>query len=379
MTAPTAAAVDTIAAISDPAVRNQKITQCYHDLSAVMAERTGPCANWCTIATWASQQAGETIRGHDLRNKLAQVLEKDPLISELVQWIAWFAQQAGIRVPLEELRNTVVGKWAGRAANVSADAVGRGNKKVFEEIGREFARFASECLPDKEHRSFKTRAFCESLRDGEPPNGQAHLKTAFALYYNSFFEPDEKRAAELRFLANIEVGFHEQTRLQPEIAEALNAGQVRPDELLEALSSLLSQRAGFWRRLLFAARSLVGSHGPLNKKAEELAALLSQRMRRVLTEHLMTLTLPPNRCLQLGTDLQMPYPELLRQIDNPELAAFLSRVDPTKNSLTETGATDWADLPERMHYIADLFRCCHQDEHLFEPVYFNSEVSSVKF
>jgi hypothetical protein len=31
-----------------------------------MTKRLGPCANWCTFATWASRQAGQTIRGEDL-------------------------------------------------------------------------------------------------------------------------------------------------------------------------------------------------------------------------------------------------------------------------------------------------------------------------
>lgn len=34
------------------------------------ALRTGPCANGCTFATWASRQAGRTIRGEDLMEEL---------------------------------------------------------------------------------------------------------------------------------------------------------------------------------------------------------------------------------------------------------------------------------------------------------------------
>lgn len=67
------AEIAAIAAMDDPSARNHEITRCYHGLSAAIAERTGICANWRTFATWASQQAGETIRGQDLRNKLNQV------------------------------------------------------------------------------------------------------------------------------------------------------------------------------------------------------------------------------------------------------------------------------------------------------------------
>src|SRR5688572_20497013 len=63
---PTPDEVRRIVPISDPLLRNLEITHCYGRLSAAMAERTGPCANWCTYATWASRQAGRTIRGEDL-------------------------------------------------------------------------------------------------------------------------------------------------------------------------------------------------------------------------------------------------------------------------------------------------------------------------
>ena len=66
-TAPTVAAVERIAALDDPVVRNLQITQCYSELSRAFAARIdGGPANWCTFATWASKQAGQTIRGEDL-------------------------------------------------------------------------------------------------------------------------------------------------------------------------------------------------------------------------------------------------------------------------------------------------------------------------
>ena len=92
----------------------------------------------------------------------------------------------------------------------------RGNKKVFEEIGREFARFFSTCLNDATFDADKISRFCNELRPGDPPDGQGYLRHAFTCYYQSFFESDAKKCAELLLLANIDIGFHEQTRLQPE-------------------------------------------------------------------------------------------------------------------------------------------------------------------
>ncbi len=41
---PTLADVNRVAALSDPIIRNLQITQCYHELSAAFAARTGPQA-----------------------------------------------------------------------------------------------------------------------------------------------------------------------------------------------------------------------------------------------------------------------------------------------------------------------------------------------
>jgi hypothetical protein len=368
MTVPTVTDVDAIAAISDPVARNRQITLCYHQLSAAMAQRTGICANWCTFATWASRQAGETIRKQDLRKSMERLLFDDPDIEELLRWVGWFAKQSGVQLPVDEVRRSVVGHFIAEAADKSSEAVGRGNNKVFAEIGREFARFAQACISDEQFNDDHLRDFISALRDGDPPEGQRYLKQAFRRYYLSFFEADAKKAAELRFHANVEIGFHEQTRLQPEITAALNAAIVDPRNVLQIISDLLSKNAGFWKRLLFTVQALVGRTGPLSEKADALAASISLQLRRVVTRHLMTLTIPPDTCLELGTDLQMIYPTSLVTIADSELIVLLNRIDPTKDNLRDTGAVDWSNLSERLHYIADLFRCCHENQSLFLPV-----------
>ena len=67
---PSVADVERISALADPILRNLQITQCYHELSAAMAARTGTNANWLTFATWASKQVGQTIRKEDLARTL---------------------------------------------------------------------------------------------------------------------------------------------------------------------------------------------------------------------------------------------------------------------------------------------------------------------
>ena len=133
----------------------------------------------------------------------------------------------------------------------ASDAVARGNRKVFEEIGREFARLlalptAGGVIDPPEFASFR-----DSLRPGDPPDGQGYLKQAFSSYAAAFRESNLKARAELMLLANLAIGWHEQTRLQPEIAEALDAPFEEPVKLRrELLGQLLRLRIGLALRLL---------------------------------------------------------------------------------------------------------------------------------
>ncbi|MCB0230841.1 MAG: hypothetical protein KDH90_17285, partial [Anaerolineae bacterium] len=91
---PTVADVQRIAALDDPVVRNLQITQCYYELSQAMAQLTGPGANWCTVATWASNQAGQSIRKEDLQRALERLVRRSQDATAAAQAMA--AQGAAI-------------------------------------------------------------------------------------------------------------------------------------------------------------------------------------------------------------------------------------------------------------------------------------------
>jgi hypothetical protein len=57
----------------------------------------------------------------------------------------------------------------------------------------------------------------------------------------------------------------------------------------------------------------------------------------------------------------------LKELENPELLALLARIDPTPNSLSGSGTEDWANLQDRLHFIADLFRCYQETRTLLSP------------
>ena len=376
---PTVAEVDRIAALGDPVIRNLQITQCYHELSAALAERTGPSANWCTFATWASKQAGQTIRKEDLARTLENALDTAPAATQAAGNVAVSAQRIGAKRDAGEIQESV---WdvlnPAAVIDRASDAVGRGNQKVFQEIGHEFARFFSTCLHDVAFDIGKIARFCDELRPGDPPDGQRYLRQAFTRVYQSFFESDAKTRAELLLLANVEIGLHEQTRLQPEIAEALDAAFVDPKQFTRRLIKAIFPYRGWLARLRLFFMRLLGGPTPFDAAIDVLVVVARQQARLIITEHMMTIGLSHGRRLRLGDDLSAEFPASLKQLTNPDLRALLERVDPTPDSPRETGAVDWADLPERLHFIVDLFRCYHESRDLFELPFTPDQVAALK-
>jgi hypothetical protein len=376
---PSVADVGRISGLTDPILRNLQITQCYHELSAVMAARTGLRANWCTFATWASKQAGQTIRKQDLARTLEHALGDSPLITAAVERVAAAAKQLGAAGDVGTIK-AAIWKAIGPGAVIqrTSDAVARGNLKVFEEIGREFARFLGTCLQDATVNAERITQFCSALRTGDPPDGQRYLGQAFSHYYQALFEPDAQRRTELQLLANLEIGFHEQTRLQPEIAESLDAALINGEELKQRLLAEVFPARGLLARLRMFVKRLWGGPPPLELAINVLIAEIRRHLHKAITDHLMTLAVPRNVLLRLGADLQREFSASLKHLTFADLLALLAQIDPTPDSLRESGAADWANLPERMHYIADLFRSYHDAEELFDPPFTWDQLSDLR-
>jgi hypothetical protein len=199
------------------------------------------------------------------------------------------------------------------AFELASDAVARGNKKVFDEIGFEFARYLQTVTDEDSLQTF--------LRDA----------------------PDELRAPFTRYhhggdplLANLEIGLHEQTRLQPEIREALDAPYK-------------------------TALPIIGPQRYASRVAREL-----------ITANLMVLTLP-GRVLALGTNLPDPMPDSA----DPELVALIARYEPPAGSVDDCGAHDWSELHQRMHYISHLFRAFAATQTLSDAPFTPAQVERI--
>jgi hypothetical protein len=324
-----------IVAIRNPVLRNLEITYAYSLLAAETARRTGQGANWCTFATWASRQAGRTIRGEDTLGFVHQRLGRGRDLLHPLQSLGRWLLRRGLFD-----RESRIGRITARlhtpfdAIELASDAVARGNLKVFEEIGYEFARYL----------------------EGEQPDV---LRTAFARYEALRGEIDPKTRAELALLANLEIGLHEQTRLQPEIREALDAPYVTVEDL---------------GRRLCGGRGGPRLHRAVGRAAAPVQRPLERLAREAITESLMVLSLP-GRILALGAHLDDPYPEILHDLVNAELAALIARFETDPD---DAGARDWSDLDQRMHYIVHLFRCFHAQEDLFTAPFTPAQIERIR-
>jgi hypothetical protein len=370
---PTEQNVAHIAAIQDRVIRNLEITACYAQLATAMRARLGAGADWCTFATWASRQAGSTIRGEDLHERLARRLGRHARLLEPLQSIYRALLRKGLFNPESRLGRAVAAIHTPfDAFERASDAVATGNLKVFEEIGREFARFLEQVPADATPESPAFTAFAAQLRPGEAPDGQQLLREAFAHYQQQRQELDPAARAAWTLLANLKIGLHEQTRLQPEIARAVDAPLTTARNLGARVLHALIPGSRRWPQLLRTpAYAIVGW---LAMRVHNAATAIT---REVVTETMMVLALPTG-VLALGRNLEAPLPAIFQGSPHPVLALFINEYDPCPVGVSQCAADDWCNLRQRMHYILHLFRAYAEEPRLWVPPFTTDETSSFR-
>jgi hypothetical protein len=359
---PDEAEIARIAALQDGAVRNQQITAAYWHLSAEIERRIRGHANWCTFACWASQQAGVTIRHQDMTHLLRQRLQSSWRVTGIDLKLIGMLVEAKL-----DLMQLVVNAIANLGPiRRTGDAVARGNRKVFAEIGLLFARWLT-LLPDlRLVTDSEMDRFNQGLKAGPPPDGQDVLMQAFNNYRAAAQSVDPKEKAEFMFLANLQIGFHEQTRLQPDIKSALDGALLEPGDLTDLLLNTLTGHEGKIAQTL--EKAFQRHESPLGKVAMVLAQDVQHHVRTLITELLMSIWLPPDTMVRLGHDLARPFPVALQNLSSPDLLRLLESFDPAPGSKASSHVKDWANLHERLRFIANLFRAYGEEKCLFEPL-----------
>jgi len=357
--------VDGIIALdAQPGLRNLRITQCYHDLSQRITSLLGETnVNWCTFATWASKTAGRFVRG-ELVATFRDALQSDVRLAEKLDRINKVIRLIESGAGLNQL--AIFDVLKAPVLEVSRH-ITAGNLAVFAELGPLFsvmcARFAQHSTYDS---SSLTRLVDElDLKTGSPQEGgQSLLRAAVGHFYQARFTSEPDRKAELILLANAETGLHEQVRLQPAIAGSL---QLPSDAALRALLDGVFSTPAFERERIRLRTILENTAKPLFAEVDHE---LNRIWRQCATRILMTLRLPDGE-IHLGKDLQDSmgrrlFPSVLQSVEMNELRDMLATYHADGSTADESGAVDWADIPERMHFILTLFRARQQDSRLCE-------------
>jgi len=350
--------VPRIAAIADPVLRNLWITTAYHDFALGMARLVGPAnVAWPAFATWASKTAGASIRGEVLPDRLQEVLNRS--------W-AYRRAMALVRQRLSgtpvDIDADIVEAVAEAVAAVSGH-IAAGNLTVFQELGPLFARMVATFdgrSPDEAGQHTALIAWVQAL-DADA-DATARLRTVFTQYCGAMGDGNRTLRAHRILLANGLAGLTEQIRLQPNIQDALDAPiETSLGEWLERTVAKLPE----------AVRA--GARPVLRLVIFEIEAA----WRRLATELLMRLV-TPNGDLDLGRDVpplpgQPLFPDDLKAIQGQDLVGLLEQYDKTGGTGIGSGADDWAQLPQRMNYILNLFRSRQQDGDLLHPPFTDAQ------
>jgi hypothetical protein len=358
-----------IALDAHPALRNLRITQCYHDLSRATASVLGGAnANWCTFASWASKTARRFVRG-EVVAIFRDALQSDRRLAEKLGRINTILRRLESSVAFDRL---IIGQVLQAPAAEVSRCITEGNLAVFAELARLFSVMCQRFAQDtRREPGFLANLLDElDLKKGAAEEGgQGLLRSAVEHFYRARSATEPDRKAELILLANAETGLHEQMRLQPAIAGSL---RLPSDAAIEALLDGVFPAGGYQseRRRL---REI------LPNAAKALCADIDQEINRAwrqcATRTLMTLRLPGGE-IHLGKDFQSSpgrelFPAVLQSIE--ELRDMLAAYRADGYSAAASGAVDWADIRERFHFILTLFRARQQDARMFEQPFSDAQ------
>jgi hypothetical protein len=359
----TLADISHIARLGDVPLRNVLITQTYCDLSRGLSTVTGAGnANWSSFATWASKTAGQTIRGEEVPAEVARLLRDEASLETQLSRLATRSVRSlwmKIDVDVLDIARAVVAEVG--------DQIAAGNLKVFAELAPLFARFFYTFSAPARRTADDLRSFLSILKAGAPEHdGQDLLKLAFTSYAAAANASTSKERAELVLYANLLIGLHEQTRLQPNIKGGIDA-PLSPGVYKRLAAGTIWAWPGF--------HMLFGWH------VRAAFDAIREPWERIVTRHLMRLVVPGGDSIPLGEDLQVsgqPFPPDLNPLHHPPLVALVKTYDPNLDTLRGSGARNWTNLGNRMAFIADLFRSSQCNAAMFDPPFTEVQVDAMR-
>ena len=338
-----------IAAVEDPVLRHLLVGRCYHVLGREIAKVVDQQnLNWSTFACWAAKAAGVSIRSERLQDYFKNRLG---LGGGDLRFVSRFTARFLSIFGLSRFVQTA----ALEALREASLEVIEGNRKVFSEIALLFARFID--LMRKNPTDSELDTFKKTLQSGPiEEGGQELLKKAFSAWYDASRSESAGLRAQLILRGNCQIGFHEQSRLQPHIQAGLDAPirSIFSRQLRRALPSLIAAP------LAALVRFLVASF------VHELSKLWIE----VATRYALSLNLPSGAQISLEGESPAPeerYPADLQVLSDPKTEALIERFDDQLSTMHATDGTNWAEVQERMGFIVEFFRARQQDLGMFAP------------
>lgn len=372
---PTPLEVDAIITLNEPVLRNLRITLAYHQLKMALTQLLGSKnVNWCGYATWASKTAGVFIRKESISFVIQSYLQSNRALSTLLRPINRVLQQANRHARIDAL---LIGGILDTVTNEIAQHVAHGNHIVFAELGPLYARMLAGDMNGTMPEPPPLEQILAQLKPGPiAQGGQDLLIKAFTHYYAAMQAHDPQAKAELILLANLMVGYHEQTRLQETIVGAMEA------PLTGTLEAALLNDVDRLLRTMLSPRLAHSLGMLLNRRLRALAQLLADDWRVITTRWFMLLELPHER-LQLDQDVpplapDRMFPPELATPQHPELLALLRNLDRTPNHIQGSAARDWGQLADRMNFVADFFRSRQQTAQLYQQPFTEAQIAAIR-
>ena len=367
--APTAAEISAIADLQDAALRNLWITWTYYRLNRAMAEVTGDAnLTWCGFAVWASKTAGTFIRQQEIAPFLEQWIQSATHKANPISRIT--ARMIGIHHedPKDESKDVSVlsiRKFAAEVLGQVGGAIGGGNQDVFRHIAPPFAKLIALWRDRNGHLTDADRqSFLASLDNPADPQAK-YLTQAFAATFDALAADDRTRAQRL-LQANALIGCAEQTRVQPFIANSMNA----------PIADMFHGYFGPHLKRRFTNPVAVILHWLLH----DLARALDREFQRMSTEWMMRLNVP-GASLRLGENVpplpdgQM-YAAALSTLDAPQPTSLLEELNAM--NAASSAAHDWVSYADRMRYIGVLFRSRQQDRTLWTAPFTDAQIDQLR-
>ena len=333
-------------------VRNLQVTQGYFRISNAMKKYvSSKNVNWTSFATHASKTAGQALR-HEL---MPGLLKSSMLrLGGYENTFMFLNEGLGSEEPqLSEDQNNRLGEAFRHVSLLVSD----GNITVFEELALPFTNFINMFKDDWDYSEAKLQVFLdENLLPGPlTEGGQDYLREAFTAYYKARYETRAKTKAEYVLTGNLLIGLHEQTRLQPQIEQAMAV----PLELFSDSANSEEKGAGI-----------------------DFPPLMRGIIAKTFTQMMMLITLP-SRDLKLGQTVIAPtgvasFPMDLLEIEDPRCLELVRMFETSQDTLSGSGAENWSSLRDRMSFVVDFFRSHQQYKRMWDPPFIEEQAKVIE-